>query len=154
MRRLGLLGALAAALAAAPLHAQPSDSAGQEIAPQSAAANEAQVAATAAVVQRALDAWRAGDFEGWIANFAPEVIVITDGLSIEGREQLREVYGAVFDAGVPASHILESGWADGALYVRQREFLPDGTLIGVTYGEYTVANGQITSVFGRTEQAF
>lgn len=144
-----------AALASAPAPAQSSaQSPGQSNAQQDAQeapAADPQIAEAARVLQSSIDAWRAGDFEGWIARYSPSVVVQAPQMFLENREELRAVYRPVFDAGIPAPTILDSGWTGERIYVRQREYVAEGVEAGVTYAEYDVKGGLITAVYASVE---
>jgi len=149
-----LAGALACA--AAPLMAQeqaPSETAqesppAEEPAP-APPAYDAEALAAAKVLQTAIDAWRARNFEGWIAKYHPDVVVYAPGMRIQGRKELRAIYRAMFDLRVPAPDILSSGWTGERVFVRQQEYFGKGVPGAVTYSEYEVVGGLITTVYGR-----
>lgn len=138
---------------AAPLGAAPPEQSEPdkptEPAPQEAD-GKARMYAAAKVVQASLDEWRARDFEGWISHYDKDVVVITDQMHISGRDQLRAIYRPVFDAGVPAPKILESGWTGTRIYVRQQEFIGEGLPIGISYAEYEVTVSKITAIYGHS----
>ena len=138
--------AMVAAFAGAPVSAQPVGQEQAQKAAQEAPAADPRIAASARVLQSSLDALRAGNFEGWIARYSPNIVIQSPHMIIKGRKELRAIYRVFFDAGVPSPTILESGWTGERIYVRQREFLPEGTTAGVTYAEYEVKGGLITSV--------
>lgn len=120
-----------------------------EAATRAKAANSAAMNTAATIVQASLDAWRARNFEGWIAKFAPDVQVITSQMRIIGRKELRAIYRVVFDAGFPEPKILKSGWTGERVFVVQEEFLPGGHSASITYSEYEVTDGLITMVYGQ-----
>lgn len=149
MRHLTISTAFAAAIAAtssliplptAQLHAE-----------QAQAADDAEMQAAAKVVQRSLDAWRARNFEGWLANYSPDAVVATENMTLVGRSELRKVYKMVFDAKLPNPQILDSGWTGSRIFVIQREFAAGGVELGTTYAEYEVKGGKITAVYGSTQ---
>ncbi|MEL6238730.1 MAG: nuclear transport factor 2 family protein [Pseudomonadota bacterium] len=113
------------------------------------AEDRAAMEASAKVVQASLDAWRARNFEGWIATYAPDVLVVSDQMRIVGRKELRAIYRTLFDVGLPAPKIVKSGWTGNRVFVVQEEFLPGGTSVGKSYAEYEVNGGLITSVYGK-----
>ena len=139
-----------AALASAPIAAKPNAQEEAQPADQQTAdpqaANEERMKASAKVLQRSLDALRARNFEGWLATYSPNVIVRSPQMHINNRKELRAIYRVVFDANLPDPEILESGWTGERIFVRQREYLPEGTMAGVTYAEYEIKGGLITSV--------
>ncbi|MEO0464712.1 MAG: nuclear transport factor 2 family protein [Pseudomonadota bacterium] len=146
---LFLLVMAAIAVAAAPLRAQEAT---PEATEESALAQEAEkpepseMEIAAGVVQNSLDAWRSRDFEAWISNYAPDVIVTVGSTAIFGREQLREIYRSAMRQGVPAPEIIDSGWTGSRIWVQQQEVFPDGTPGPLVYVEYTVSNQKIASV--------
>ncbi|MEO0590866.1 MAG: nuclear transport factor 2 family protein [Pseudomonadota bacterium] len=105
--------------------------------------------AAAKVVQGSLDAWRARNFEGWIAKYHPDVIVYAPRMRIEGRKELRAIYRAAFDLRVPSPDILSSGWTGERVFVSQQEYFGKGVPGAVTYAEYEVTGGVITTVYAR-----
>lgn len=113
---------------------------------ETASVDEARMLAAAKVVQRARDAWRARNFEGWIANFAPDVVIVTDSGSLTGRDNMRRIFKPVFDMNVPDPAILDSGWTGQKIYIHAREFGPDGSVLGESYAEYEVRAGKIISI--------
>ncbi|MDJ0977100.1 MAG: nuclear transport factor 2 family protein [Erythrobacter sp.] len=162
--RLGL-AFFAVCLAHPSLSAQPApeaqDTPDAEAAPSPDPASNAEaepavfqkpeVQAAAKVIQGSLDAWRAGNFEGWIKSFSPDVLVVSDQMRIVGRKELRAIYRFLFDSGVPEPQILESGWTGQRVYVRQQEFIAKGTPSAITYAEYEVKDGLITAVYAQMD---
>jgi hypothetical protein len=138
--------AAAPAVLAASVHAEE---AAQETAQE--AEDTARMNASAKVVQRALDAWRARNFEGWIANYGEDVVIRVPGATLVGREEMRLIYEPMFQARIPDPKILESGWTGERVYVRQMEYLDKLTPVGVSYVEYEVRNGKIIAVYGMLE---
>lgn len=156
MIRLGAVSLAAlAAFASVPVSAQPDAQEQAQEAPEEASqeslAPDPQIAKAARVLQSSIDAWRAGNFEGWIARYSPTVVVEAPQMIIEGREELRAIYRVLFDGGIPAPAILESGWTGERVWVRQRESLAEGVVAGVTYAEYEVKGGVITAVYASVE---
>ncbi|MEM6856618.1 MAG: nuclear transport factor 2 family protein [Pseudomonadota bacterium] len=105
--------------------------------------------AAAKVIQASLDAWRARNFEGWIAKYHPNVVVYAPRMRIEGRKELRAIYRAQFDLRIPAPDILSSGWTGDRVFVSQQEYFGKGMPGAVTYAEYEVVGGLITTVYAR-----
>ena len=105
--------------------------------------------AAAKVIQASLDAWRARNFEGWIAKYHPDVVVYAPRMRIQGRKELRAIYRAAFDLRVPEPDILESGWTGERVFVRQQEYFGKGVPGAVTYAEYEVVGGLITTVYAQ-----
>ena len=124
----------------APLHAETKQT-----------ATDAKMNAAAKVVQRSLDAWRKGNFEGWLAQYSPNVVVATDGMTLVGKAEVRKVYKLVFDAKLKTPEIIESGWTGERIFVVQQEFGPNGGVIGTSYAEYEVKGGKITAVYGSVQ---
>lgn len=156
MSRLSAVSlAMLAAFASAPAYASPNAQEQAHEVPQQASeeslAPDPQIAKAARVLQSSIDAWRAGNFEGWIARYSPNVVVQAPQMIIEGREELRAIYRVLFDGGIPAPAILESGWTGERIYVRQREFVAEGVPAGVTYAEYEVTGDLITAVTAYAE---
>lgn len=156
MRRAGTISLIAlAALASAPVSAQTTAQAeareASREASQKAAAPDPRIAESARVLQSSINAWRAGNFEGWIARYSPNVLVQAPQMFIEGRQELRAIYRALFDGGIPAPDILDSGWTGERIFVRQREYVAEGVPAGVTYAEYEVKGGLITAVYAYAE---
>ena len=114
-------------------------------------ADEAKMNAAAKVVQRSLDKWRARDFNGWLAQYAPNVVVAIDGMTLIGKDEVGKVYKAVFDAKLKFPEVVESGWTGQRIFVVQKEFGPNGVFIGTTYAEYEVKGGKITAVYGSAQ---
>ena len=110
-----------------------------------------RIAQSAKVIQSSLDAWRAGDFEGWIKWYASDVVVIAPQMYIQSRKDLRAIYRPAFDMGVPAPTILDSGWTGEKVFIRQREYASANDPGMVTYAEYEVRGGRITSVNARLD---
>ena len=151
MRSILAITAAAGLAISAPASAGQAEAEPAPQAPASSAVNkdlEAKQLAAAKVVQRSLDAWRARNFEGWIAHYSPDVVVAMDAGTIVGRDELRKVYKIVFDLNVPVPQILDSGWVGEDVFVVQREFLPDGSVAGTTYAEYRVSGDKIVAVYG------
>ena len=141
------------ALAILAFAAAPSLASAQaaEDTPPATAQPDARIAQSAKVIQSSLDAWRAGDFEGWIKWYASDVIVIAPQMYIQGRKDLRAIYRPAFDMGVPAPTILDSGWTGEKVFIRQREYASANDPGMVTYAEYEVRGGRITSVNARLD---
>lgn len=148
LSRIGGFMAVALAFGATPASAQD---AAPEAKPEAQVAEEARIKAAAKVLQRSIDAWRAGDFEGWINSYSPNVVLIGPQMEIAGRDNLRKLYRIAFDVGIPAPTILESGWTGERIYVRQLEqAAPDGPSER-TYAEYEIKDGLITAVIARMD---
>lgn len=153
------LAACALACGWAPLSAQdaqapaPGEDAGPVENPEPAKAPtpvaNPEALAAAKVIQASLDAWRARNFEGWISKYHPEVIVYAPQMRIVGRKELRAIYRAVFDMRIPDPDILESGWTGERVFVRQQEYFGKGVPGAVTYAEYEVVGGLITTVYAQ-----
>lgn len=142
MRTFILAAAMAASaamasMASAPIHAENQPS-----------ADEAKMQAAAMVVQRSLDQWRARNFEGWLSNYSPDVVIALDEGTLVGKSEVRQVYKLVFDAKLKVPEIVDSGWTGERIYVVQREFGPNGGELGTTYAEYEVRGGKIVAVYG------
>lgn len=107
--------------------------------------DEAEKATAAKVVQRAYDAYRAGDFEKWLSCYSSDVVLNIGNVNISGKSALRKIYAKAFKMKLRPSVILESGWVRGRVYIVQTEFLPDGSEVE-TYAEFLVQNGSIVAV--------
>lgn len=70
------------------------------------------------IVQRAYDAWSRRDLEAMMAAFAPDA-KFTDnsfGVTIEGRDQLRELFGTM-TASTPDARMEDARYIDGGDWV-------------------------------------
>ena len=153
MRRAAIVLALVivspVALAAPAQAQETAEQAAAQTAEQ--AADTARMNASAKVLHRALDAWRARNFEGWLANYSDDIVIKGTGFTILGRKEMRLLYEPIFQARIPAPKILESGWTGERVYIRQLEYLDKSTPDGVSYSEYEVRGGKIVAVYGWAE---
>ncbi|WP_169053582.1 nuclear transport factor 2 family protein [Alteraurantiacibacter aquimixticola] len=122
-RRLALTLA-ACALAATPVHAQ-------------------QQSPAEAVVQAHIDAYRAGDFEAFLATFARDAVLSYDGMMFYGRTEIREAYHLNFQPGAPSFYLVSSGTKGNLVWLRAGYTLADGTDICCSDTAYAVQDGHI-----------
>ena len=108
--------------------------------PVSAVAEEAE----SAVVQRHVDAYRARDIDAFVRTFAPDAIVVANGLVAEGRSEIREFYKLNFAPEAPKIRVVSSGRIGETIYIEAAYVFPTGQEMCCSYSEYTVKDGMIS----------
>ncbi len=101
-------------------------------------------AAYASVIQGHLDAYRARDFDAFVATFAPDALVVANGIPAQGRASIRAFYAANFAPEAPTIRINASYMDGGRLYLETAYVLSDGNEMCCSQAYYTVENGLIT----------
>ncbi|MEP2737274.1 MAG: nuclear transport factor 2 family protein [Erythrobacter sp.] len=107
-----------------------------------------ETAAHAAAVQRHINAYRARDLDAFTATFAPDAIVVANGIPARGRAQIRSFYAANFAPDAPTVRVNASYMSDDGgsrrLYMETAYILSDGQEMCCSQTFYTVKNGLIT----------
>lgn len=103
-----------------------------------------------AVVQLQLEAYNAGDLDAFAATYAPDIRIYDhpDRLLMSGIDQLRERYGALFDA-APELHASIDRRIVRGMFVIDHETVtgrPDGGMIEAV-AIYEVRSGRIQNVW-------
>ena len=100
------------------------------------------------IVQRHVDAYRAGDLERFVATFAHDATVNVNGVEVTGHSRIHAMYRENFKEGAPTIRIEDSGMSDEIIYLTVAYVFEDGSEECCSYSEYTVVDGKI--VFLRT----
>ena len=126
---------LAAVAALAPLPA---------LVPAAAQPQSAFEQAAVSAVQANIDAYRSWDLDRFVATFAPDAVVMANGITAKGHAQIRAFYASNF-AGVPHTiRIVESDIEDGVVTVTVAYTFSDGQELCCSYSEYVAQGGKIT----------
>ncbi|MCP5397349.1 MAG: nuclear transport factor 2 family protein [Sphingomonadaceae bacterium] len=110
--------------------------------PASVQAQDARVT----VVQAHVDRYKARDLDGFMRTFAPDAVVVANGITARGKGQIRQFYALNFAPKAPTIKIEGSGWNGEAIYLQVRYNFADGQTLCCSYTEYTVRDGKITYV--------
>ncbi|MBV7264626.1 nuclear transport factor 2 family protein [Erythrobacter ani] len=95
-------------------------------------------------VQRHVEAYRSGDIDRFVAIFAKDATVVSNGIVVTGHKQIRASYAANFGPAAPSIDVVESGMVDDRVYLVIAFVFADGTKMCCSYSEYTVVNGKIS----------
>ncbi|MDJ0642648.1 MAG: nuclear transport factor 2 family protein [Erythrobacter sp.] len=95
------------------------------------------------VVQRHVDAYRAGDLERFVATFAPDATVIVNGEEIKGHSRIHAFYRSSFEAGPNTIRITESSMEQDRIFLTIAYDFGDGTERCCSYHEFLVVDGKI-----------
>ena len=95
------------------------------------------------VIESATSAYRAGDRDRFIAHFAPDAIVDANGMSFEGRAQIRAAYAPNFANGAPRVRVVDRE-AYSNRVIDTVEYTQDGQVYCCTVTAYFVEDGRIT----------
>ncbi len=131
--------------------AQPGDAestASTDAASDAAAAAEAAMAADARAIQAHVNAYRTGNIDRFLDSFTPDAIVTVNGITAQGRAELRKLYALNFRPGAPKLEIMDSGISGPNVYLTTRYRLANGGELCCGYSEYTVRDGKIAQIAG------
>ncbi len=95
------------------------------------------------VVQRHVDAYRAGDLDRFVATFAHDATVVVNGEEITGHSRIHAFYRSSFADGPNTIRIAESEIRDGRIYLTIAYDLGDGVERCCSFHEFIVADGKI-----------
>lgn len=99
------------------------------------------------IVRQHNAAYTAGDFEGFLATFAEDAVVIVEGHEYRGHEEIAASYAPNFEPGAPQARIERQGRASGGGVVQRESYtFEDGTEICCTVTAIWVENGRISRV--------
>ncbi|MEO9463376.1 MAG: nuclear transport factor 2 family protein [Marinomonas sp.] len=101
-------------------------------------------AAYASVIQGHVNAYRARDLDAFVATFAPDAVVVANGIPARGRASIRAFYAANFSPNAPTIRINASHMDGGRLYMEAAYIMADGSEMCCSQAHYTVENGLIT----------
>lgn len=108
------------------------------------AASAQETAAHAAAIQRHVNAYRARDLDAFTATFAPNAVVVANGIRAQGRGEIRAFYSANFVPDAPSIRINASYMDGSQLYMETAYIQSDGQEMCCSQAFYTVKNGLIT----------
>lgn len=117
-----------------------------QVAPQPAASSDQDIAARVAVVQRHVDAYRAGNLDRFVATFTPDAEVYAPGFVAVGRDQIRASYRLNFAPGAPRIRIHSSEVAGDLVFLTIGYVSPAGEELFCAYSEYGVTGDRISYV--------
>lgn len=95
------------------------------------------------VVQRHVDAYRAGDLERFVATFAPDATVIVNGEEIRGHSRIYAFYRSAFADGANTIRITESDMRGDRIFLTVAYDFGDGAERCCSYHEFLVIDGKI-----------
>jgi len=95
------------------------------------------------VVQRHIDAYRAGDLDRFVATFAHDATVVVDGEEVTGQSRIHSLYRTKFAEDAPTIRIEDSGMTDGQIYLTIAYVFEDGSEECCSYSEFTIIDGKI-----------
>lgn len=95
------------------------------------------------VVQRNVDAYRAGDLERFVSTFAHDATVVANGLEVTGQSRIHALYRKNFEEDGHKIRIVESSMENGRIYLTVAYVFADGSEACCSYSEYTVVDGKI-----------
>lgn len=111
--------------------------------PAAMAQDEAEPDRAVQAVQAHVDAYRTGNLERFLTTFAPDAVVVANGVVATGRNEIRELYRMNFIPGAPSIRIVESGKEGETVYLTIAYTFADGGERCCSYSQYTVRNGRI-----------
>ncbi len=95
------------------------------------------------VVQRNVDAYRAGDLERFVSTFAHDATVVVNGEEIQGHSRIHAFYRSSFADGPNTIRITESEMREGRILLTIAYDFGDGVERCCSYHEYVVVDGKI-----------
>ncbi len=95
-----------------------------------------------AVIESATAAYQARNREGFVAHFADDALLEMDGLSFEGRAQIRQAYALNFTPEAPRVRVVErEAYANRVIDTVEYDFNGQAWCCSVT--AYFIENGKI-----------
>ncbi|MEL6529498.1 MAG: nuclear transport factor 2 family protein [Pseudomonadota bacterium] len=95
------------------------------------------------VVQRNVDAYRAGDLDRFVATFAHDATVDFNGVQVTGQAQIHNIYRSNFAEGAPEIRIEESSMDGNRIFLKVAYVFADGSEACCSFSEYTIVQGKI-----------
>lgn len=115
-----------------------------QVAPQEVAVVDADAAARLAVVERHIEAYRAGNLNRFVATFAPNAEVYAHDMVVVGQDQIRTAYRPNFAPGAPKMRVLSREVAGEFVFLTVGFYAPSGAQMFCSYSEYGVTGDKVS----------